>query len=316
VIDVLHIEVHPLLEGDLAPAAHLPHAGDPRAHREAAALPRLVLRDLARDRRPRADDGHLAAQHVDELRQLVDAELAHEPADRGDPRIVLDLEHRAALLVLLLERRAQLLGVHDHRPELEHVEEAAVQPDALLLEEHRPARGGLDRDRDGHEERRQQREHHGRDDDVEEALERALDRPLLEGHVVHVAVADHLRIRGARALEAEHARRQRERRAEALAHLHGLLHLVALTDGVARDEHLARRVLREHALEIPRLPEHGRVEVRIRVLRSEREVAEHLALGLLAPDVGARVARERACAEDDHVERRVGRGAHAGHDRA
>src|SRR5258708_40184846 len=49
VVDVLHVEVHPLLEGDLVTTTHLPEAGQARANREAAALPRFVLRDLGRD---------------------------------------------------------------------------------------------------------------------------------------------------------------------------------------------------------------------------------------------------------------------------
>src|SRR5690348_13705362 len=37
--------------------------------------------------RPRADEGHAPLEHVEELRQLVDAEPAKEPADRRYPRI-------------------------------------------------------------------------------------------------------------------------------------------------------------------------------------------------------------------------------------
>ena len=38
---------------------------------------------------PWPDQGHRAVQHVQELRQLVDRELADDPADAGDTRIVL-----------------------------------------------------------------------------------------------------------------------------------------------------------------------------------------------------------------------------------
>ena len=37
--------------------------------------------DLVHRQRARADQAHLAAQHVEELRQLVEAELAQELAD-------------------------------------------------------------------------------------------------------------------------------------------------------------------------------------------------------------------------------------------
>ena len=53
-------------------AVDLRPAGDPRLDREPAALALVVLLDLHRQRRARADQRHLAAQHVDEVRQLVE----------------------------------------------------------------------------------------------------------------------------------------------------------------------------------------------------------------------------------------------------
>src|SRR2546423_13051681 len=99
-IDVPHVEKHPFLEGDLIASGDLPDASEPRPDRQPPALPALVERDLLRQRRTRADDAHVAAQDVDELRQLVDAVLAQETADRRHPRVVLPLENRARLLVL------------------------------------------------------------------------------------------------------------------------------------------------------------------------------------------------------------------------
>ena len=61
-------------------AADLPQAGDAGLHRQPAAMPQVVALDLARERRPRADEAHLAAQHVQELRQLVEARASQEPA--------------------------------------------------------------------------------------------------------------------------------------------------------------------------------------------------------------------------------------------
>src|SRR5438477_5420121 len=94
VIDVPHVQVHPFLERDLVPSGNLPDTSQSGANRKPAPLPPLVLRDFLRDGRAGADDAHVAAEHVDELRQLVDAVLAHKPAERRDPWIVLDLEHR------------------------------------------------------------------------------------------------------------------------------------------------------------------------------------------------------------------------------
>ena len=55
---------------------------------EPACGPARDLVGLVEDERPRADEAHLAAQHVPELRQLVEAALAQERADAGDARVV------------------------------------------------------------------------------------------------------------------------------------------------------------------------------------------------------------------------------------
>ena len=56
------------------------------------------LRVLVDDQRPRPDQAHLAAQHVDELRQLVERRRAQEPPDARDARIVGDLEEPVGLV--------------------------------------------------------------------------------------------------------------------------------------------------------------------------------------------------------------------------
>src|SRR5205814_7804277 len=98
------------------------------------ALPRLVLRDLGRQWRPRPDDTHLAPQHVDELGQLVDAELADETPDRRDAWIFLNLEYRPVLLICRQELHLELFGVGDHRAKLQHVQGTPVHADSLPLE--------------------------------------------------------------------------------------------------------------------------------------------------------------------------------------
>ena len=72
------------------------------------------LLDLGRQRRPGPDDAHLAAQHVPELRDLVDRQLAQEPADPGDSRVVADLEQRPVALVL--DRSARPCAARRRRP--------------------------------------------------------------------------------------------------------------------------------------------------------------------------------------------------------
>ncbi len=66
-----------------------------------------VARDLADQRRARADQAHRAAQHAPQLRQFVDAGAADQAADRRDARVALHLEGHALRAVLV--GREQLL---------------------------------------------------------------------------------------------------------------------------------------------------------------------------------------------------------------
>ena len=85
---------------------HLPEAGDPGLGVEhAPAVPGLVLLDLVRQRRARPDQRHVASEHVPELRQLVEARLAQEAAERRHARIVGELEQRLAPAGLSLPLR-------------------------------------------------------------------------------------------------------------------------------------------------------------------------------------------------------------------
>src|SRR5205085_4283894 len=81
----------------------------------------------------RPDEAHIAANDVDELRQLVNAQLAYEATDARDARIILTRPDRAVLF-----------GVGAHRAKLDHPENVVVQSEALLCVENRPARIELD----------------------------------------------------------------------------------------------------------------------------------------------------------------------------
>ena len=85
--------------------------------------------------RARPDQGHLAAQHVDQLRQLVQAGAAQPASDRGDPRVVGARLH---------EPRA---GVVAHGAELQQLEHIVVEALARLAEQGGTGRVQPDRDR-------------------------------------------------------------------------------------------------------------------------------------------------------------------------
>ena len=95
VLDVGEVEPDEVVELEARAAGDLPEPGHARQHVVARAVPVLEHRVVAERKRPRADEAHLAPQHVHELGQLVDREPAQHAADAGDARIVPDLEQRA-----------------------------------------------------------------------------------------------------------------------------------------------------------------------------------------------------------------------------
>ena len=150
----------------------------PGLHRQPPSVPDVVLRDLARERRARADEAHRPGQHVPELRQLVDRGSPQEAPDSGDARVVLHLERGAASLVEVHQLVELLLRVADHRAELQHRERPPVEADALLAEEDRRAIADAEGDRGADEERAEEDQADGGPDDVHEALQEQADLAL------------------------------------------------------------------------------------------------------------------------------------------
>ena len=107
----------------------------------------------------RADEAHFPSEHVDQLRQLVDAELPDPLPDPGGPGIVLTGPDRSGQL-----------GVVRHGTEFPQREDGPVLSDPLLPEEHRPRRIKLD-GRGGRKKNGQ-----GRKD--ERRRHREIDQPL------------------------------------------------------------------------------------------------------------------------------------------
>ena len=110
--------------------------------------PLPVLRDLLAELleeggpdRARADDAHVAAQHVPELRQLVEVREAQDAAERASPRPAV---RRVSSWPRYGPSRASASG--RERAELEHREDPPRAPDAPAAVEHRAPGGEPDRE--------------------------------------------------------------------------------------------------------------------------------------------------------------------------
>ena len=139
-VDVLHVEGEPFVPADGVAAADLSEPGKAGPHLVPAGLRGRVAREVRHQQRPRPHQGHVAAQHVEQGRQLVEARGAEEPARAGQPRGVVDVA------------RADVDGPHG--PELEDRERLAVEARAPLPEQHRPAEPDGHRHRDRRLDRR------------------------------------------------------------------------------------------------------------------------------------------------------------------
>src|SRR5438128_8728669 len=120
--------------------AHLGPAGEPRPHLVTQVVVgdhRRERRDVFRHLRPWADEAHVAAQDVDELRDLVEAIAPEHGAQPRDAAAVV------------AQDGVRLARVEDaHGAELDETEEPAVKADTLLDEEDGAA--ALQLDAEGH----------------------------------------------------------------------------------------------------------------------------------------------------------------------
>src|SRR5205807_3758964 len=87
--DVEVVQRHHFGEGDLASSEHLPEPCDPGSESEATAVPSDDVLVLIEDQRAWADQAHLVAEHVEQLRQLVQRPRAQESAERRDSGVGL-----------------------------------------------------------------------------------------------------------------------------------------------------------------------------------------------------------------------------------
>src|SRR5205823_1532714 len=124
------------------------------------------LLEEARPDRARADEAHVAAQDVPELRDLVELSRP-EPATEEGRLALRPLDELGPEV-----RPESALGAGPERPELDHREDPSAAADALAPVEDRPAAREEDAERDQRSERQREQQ--------EERREQEIERPELE----------------------------------------------------------------------------------------------------------------------------------------
>lgn len=122
VVDIPHVELELFGPRDGVAAVALCPAGDAWTHVVAAGLLRAVEREVLRQQGARPNEGHVALDHVDELRQLVDRGGTHKAAHTGE---TLHVGEQSAI-------GGPLIG---HGLELDDLKQPAMQAWPLLEEE-------------------------------------------------------------------------------------------------------------------------------------------------------------------------------------
>jgi hypothetical protein len=170
--DVLRIDVHVLVQQRAALARHLPQAGDAGTNEVPGMVDEVVGLCDAHQLGAGANEAHVAFDDIEQLRQLVEAPLANETADRRVARIVEAFVGLPAIAAI--EVRVVRPTVVHHRPELDHAERLAVATDALLAKEDVGTEHQAHREGDTGDDRKEDHETEERTDEVDATLEESI----------------------------------------------------------------------------------------------------------------------------------------------
>ena len=142
--------------------------------------------------RPRPHHRHIAFQHIEKLRQLIDAGFAHKSA----PFRLAGVIFGGPLFPFFL------IGLHMHRAKLIHHKMFPVQPHPFLMKHHRAGRSQLNHDNRQQHQRRGNQNGSQRKYNIKGALQAALE-PVIQRHpaginhtqpvqVIHVGLCRHI----------------------------------------------------------------------------------------------------------------------------
>src|ERR1700722_16692446 len=146
---VTQVQADHFIEACTIASAHLPQSCYPGPHFEnPAPVPDIINLEFVWDGRTRADERHIAAQDVPELRQLIETGLPEESSNESHSRILDEFVNRLfralgivqsilagdELLDVFLMDLGIVVGIH--RPKLQALEARAKLAQAFLLIDH------------------------------------------------------------------------------------------------------------------------------------------------------------------------------------
>ena len=94
VLEIEQVHRDHLVEGRFIFTVYLPVSGQPRKTVYTFPLPRLVMSKFIWRARPRTNQAHFTANHVEDLRQLIQAACTQKSAKRGEARIADSIQLR------------------------------------------------------------------------------------------------------------------------------------------------------------------------------------------------------------------------------
>lgn len=157
VANVPRVHLHALVIGGVAASADLPKPRDAGRHKVVVRDKVAVSYDFLLHDGARSDEAHLAANDVEDLRELVEARTTEKMPDARDAGIVFEfkipLPFFAGLRILREVLRETGLRVLHHGAKLIAGKRPPIPPDASMRKNHRAGIVDIDRDGDAHHHR-------------------------------------------------------------------------------------------------------------------------------------------------------------------
>ena len=169
-VDVIHVEGKPIVPRQRIATVCLGVARNARRHFEFATLIALVQGHFRIQIGTRANNAHVALQHIQELRELIERRLAHKRADLRHARVIGTVVGAAVF-------HLQIGRVHVHGTKLVHNERLAILSDARRVVENGALVFQINHRREHDEHDKHERKRNKAKHDIEHALKEVLIHP-------------------------------------------------------------------------------------------------------------------------------------------